>query len=146
MNEQVMVSETALQYLRSTRPWVMFLAVMGFIGTAFMVLASLMMFAGSAITPANARLPETFYFMFAALYLAMSLFFCLIPGILLIRYSSAIFRIPSTGQEALEDALARQATFWKYAGIFTIAALVLDVFIIFAEIKFGLLHGPRTFP
>jgi len=146
MNEPVMVSETALQYLRSTRPWVLFLAVLAFIGTAFMALACLIMFAGAALAPANGKMPAALFLILGVVYLVMTLFFCLIPAILLVRYSSAISRIPSIGQSALEDALAKQKTFWKYAGNFTIAMLILDVFIIFAEYKFGLFHGPRHLP
>lgn len=146
MNEQVMVSETALQYLRSTRPWVLFLAVLGFIGTAFMALGSLVMFAGAAFAPASSKVPAALFLMFGAIYIVMTLCFCLIPAILLVRYSGAISRIAVSGQSALEDALAKQKTFWKYAGNFTIAMLVLDVFIIFAEYKYGLFHGPRHLP
>jgi hypothetical protein len=142
MDDQIMISENALLYLRSTRPWVMFLAVLGFIGTAFMVLASLFMFAGAAL-PLHAKTSPTLYLMFGIVYLLMTLFFCLIPAILLVRYSSAISRIPLSGQGALEDAIASQKTFWKYMGIFTIVWLVLDVFIMFFEFKYGLFHGPH---
>ncbi len=146
MNEQIMVTETALKYLNSTRPWVLFLAVLAFIGTAFMALACLFMFAGAALAPANGKMPAALFLILGAVYLVMTLFFMLIPAILLVRYSSAISRIAISGQSALEDALAKQKTFWKYAGNFTIAMLVLDVFIIIAEFKFGLFHGPRHFP
>ena len=146
MNEQILVSESALQYLRSTKPWVLFLAVLGFIGTAFMVLASLFMFAVAALAPANPKLPAALFFVIGAVYLAMTLFFCLIPGILLVRYSRAISRIPVSGQTALEDALARQKTFWKYAGIFTIVMLVFDVLIFIGVFGFGLFHGAYFHP
>ncbi len=146
MNEQILVSESALQYLKSTRPWVLFLAVLGFIATAFMVLANLFMFAGAALAPANSKLPAALFFMLGTVYLAMTLLFFLVPGILLIRYSSAISRIPESGQVALEDALARQKTFWKYAGIFTIVMLVFDVLIFIGVFGFGLFHGTYFHP
>jgi len=60
MDKQIMVSEEMLGSLKSTRPWVMFLAILGFVGLAFMVLGSLMFIVvGSAVTQ-QAKLPAFF--------------------------------------------------------------------------------------
>jgi len=146
MNEQISVSEKALGYLKSTQPWVTFIAVMGFIGAAFMVLMSLFMLAGGALMPANPKLPAMFFPVFGGFYLLLSIFFCLIPGILLMRCSSAISSIPGTGQAAVESALSRQKSFWKYAGIFTIVILVFDVLIFIGKYGFGLFQGGYFHP
>lgn len=146
MNEPIIVSEAALRYLKGTSGWVTFLAVMAFIATAFMVLASLVMFAVVAFGRADPRLPAALFLLMASAYLLIALFFLLIPGILLIRYSSAISRVPGLGQAAMEDALARQRIFWKYAGIFTIVLLVLEVPLWIGVFGFGLFHGAMLHP
>jgi len=133
----------ALGYLKRTQPWVTFIAVMGFIGTVLMVLMSLFMLAGGALMPANTKLPAMFFTVFGILYMFLGIFFCLIPGILLMRYSSAISSIPATGQAALESALSRQKSFWKYAGIFTIVILIFDVFFLIGVFKYGFLRRPH---
>ena len=43
------MSERVLASLRKTRPWVLFIAVLGFIGAAFMLIASLPMFLGGGM-------------------------------------------------------------------------------------------------
>lgn len=142
MNDQVMISETAIQYLRSTRPWVLFLAVLAFIGTAFMALVSIFMFAASALVPADSKMPVFVFPLIGLLYLVLSSLVFLIPGILMMRYSGAIARIPFSGQTALEDALARQRTIWKYMGIYMIVVLSLDVLGILAAIAIPfIVHG-----
>ena len=146
MNEPIMVSEVALRYLKSTGPWVTFLAVLAFIGTAFMALASLLMFAGAAFRRADPRLPVALFLLMASAYLLITLFFLLIPGILLIRYSGAISRVMGSGQTAMEDALARQKSFWKYAGIITIVMIVIDVPLMIGTFGFGLFHGTVLHP
>src|SRR5262245_24163986 len=73
----------AVEALRETRPWVTFLAVMGFIGAGFMVLAGLgMLIAGSPRMEASLGLV---YIALAGLYV--------LPSVLLIRYSSSIGRL-----------------------------------------------------
>jgi len=108
-----------------------------------MVLMSLFMLAGGALMPANTKLPAMFFTVFGILYMFLGIFFCLIPGILLMRYSSAISSIPATGQAALESALSRQKSFWKYAGIFTIVILIFDVFFLIGVFKYGFLRRPH---
>ena len=137
MNEQIVVTENALGYLKGTSPWVKFLAVVGFVATAFMVLGGLFMFVGAALAPANSRLPAAFFPAVGVIYLVMSLFFCLIPSILLMRYGRAITDIPASGQKSMEHALQRQKTFWKYVGIFTVVWLVCYVLCIIGAIAFG---------
>jgi hypothetical protein len=65
----------------------------------------------------------------------------------LLRYGSAITRIPESGQAAMEEALRQQKTFWKYIGIFAIVVLVLYVFFfiggIAAAIIIGAMHHPE---
>ncbi|MGH8398355.1 MAG: hypothetical protein ACRETA_08940 [Gammaproteobacteria bacterium] len=141
MAEQLVVSESMLGDLNATRPWVKFLAILGFIFTGFIVLAGLFMFVGFSAMPMRPGMPAFFGPVFGVLYLLMAVFFYLIPCLYLIRYGNAITRIPANGQAALEDAIKHQKSFWKYLGIFTIIAIVLYVLIIIGGITFAVIYG-----
>jgi len=140
MNEQVTVSDKALGYLNNTHLWITFIAVMGFLGTALMLLIGLAMLAGGSFMPANSKMPAMFFTAIGVFYLIMSIFLCLIPGILLMRYGSAISSIPAAGQAGLESAMSRQKSFWKYIGFYVIAMVVFEVFFFIVEFKLGILR------
>lgn len=125
MADQVVVSERALGYLDATRPWVKFLAILGFIGIAFMFIAALFVMFGSRLIPtqpggqAFGAFMAFLYILFAALYF--------MPCLFLYRYSRAIAAIPGSGQSALEDALKNQKSFWKFMGIVALVILSIEV-------------------
>lgn len=143
------VTDSMLGSLRQTRPWVMFLSIMGFIFSGFAVLGGLWMFFAFSLMGAMphhgdvpALLNPLFGTIFGVLYLGMALFLYLIPCIILFRYSTAIGRIAGTdGQMALEDALLRQKSFWKYMGILMIVMLALYVLFIVGGIIAAVVIG-----
>ncbi len=119
------VTRLMAQYLLATRPWVLFLSIMGFIGCGLMVLAGLgMMVFGGLVgkQPAGFPLPMGAFglicLVMAALYAA--------PAWLLFSYASAIKRYRHSGSSrAMEAALASQKSFWKFVGIVTIVVLAI---------------------
>jgi hypothetical protein len=116
------VTEMAVEMLRQTRPWVMFLSVMSFIGAAFMFLGGILVMAASALTPAKGPLPGA---VLGAIYLPMGLLY-IYPAIKMWTYGGAIGRLlTSRASVDLEAALAQQKSFWKFAGIVTIVMMVL---------------------
>lgn len=127
------VSDHMLESLRATRPWVKFLAILGFIGCALMVLVALAMLGGVSKMPGAmagfAPVMGVLYLLFALLY-----FF---PCLYLYRYAGAISRIPESGAAAMEEALAKQKSFWKFVGM--VAAIILALELIF--IVFGVVLG-----
>lgn len=144
MAYDIVVSERALDSLRATRPWVKFLAIVGFIFTGLMILIGLIFALVGAAMPAQAGLPANFGRVFGIAYLVLA-FLYLMPCLYLIRYARAIEAIPGTGQAAFEDALKNQKSFWKFMGIMMIVLLCLYVlFIIFgvsaAVMGFGAHH------
>ncbi|MGH2508505.1 MAG: hypothetical protein ACRESX_01235 [Gammaproteobacteria bacterium] len=141
MAEQLVVSNDMLDALNGTRPWVKFLAILGFIVMAFMVLAGLITFVGFTAIPGNTGLPHIFGPIFGIAYIVVSVFFYLIPCIYLYRYSNAITRIPEFGQSALEDALKYQKSFWKYMGIFAIVVIAAYILMIVGGIAFAVIYG-----
>lgn len=146
MDKPITVSESMLGALNATRPWVKFLAILGFVVMTFMVLAGLIMFVGFSVAPATSKLPAFFGPVFGVVYVVMAVFFYLIPCLYLLRYANAITRIQATGQAALEDALKQQKSFWKYVGIFTIVMLVTYVLLVIGIIVFAVIYGSMPHP
>ena len=103
--------------LRNTRPWVRFLAVMGFIGSGFMVLAGVVLLLAGSLT----KMPGWI----GLVYLPLGAFY-VPPSLFLYRYGGAIeifLREPT--MDNLGGALGHQKSFWRFIGIFTAAILVL---------------------
>ena len=130
MADQIVVSETALGYLNQTRPWVKFLAILGFIVLGIIVLCGLAMMSGSVMNAPG------FGAAFGILYLVLALLYYM-PCLFLYRYSKAISTIPSTGQAGLEEALKQQKSFWKFMGILTAVVLCIEVVVILITIFAG---------
>ena len=123
------LSELALEMLRQTRPWVMFMGVLLFVLSGLMFLGGILMtFAGLAASAATKSvIPTTalglIYLPFAVLYVY--------PGLKLVKYGSAIGRLMESRSSAdLEDALTHQKSFWKFSGIASIVMIVLYVVVI----------------
>lgn len=133
------VSDNMLESLRATRPWVKFLAIVGFVLCALMALVALAFLGGSSMMKGPMAgfgpVMGVIYLLFVLLY-----FF---PCLYLYKYAGAISRIPEGGQAAMEDALARQKSFWKFIGILTAIVLVLEVLILIASIVMTVVMGSR---
>lgn len=123
-----------IEALRQTRPWVLFLAVIGALFTGILLLLSLGMLAGGAFAPSTIDqaddsgtqaslakgmllLGGVLYLFFAALYLY--------PVVKLFKYAGAIRALALGGAAAdLENALRQQKSFWKFTGILVILGIV----------------------
>jgi len=147
----ISVTDTMLEALRQTRPWAMFLAILGFVLAGLLALFALAMFATGSMfnfLPHQPGTPQAFGPAFAVgfgiLYLAMALFMYLLPCLILFRYGTAIGRIAQTGQAAVEEALLRQKSFWKYVGVLAIVMLVLYIVIIIGAIVVAVVVGAHA--
>jgi len=112
-----------LESLGRTRPWAMFLSILGFIGGGFSALVAV---SGIAVAVAEGQdVPVLvgvggFYLALAAVHLVLAFF--------LVRYARAIGAVNATGRtEEVEDALWAQQRFWKTAGVVTIAMIALSI-------------------
>ncbi len=123
--------------LAQTKPWVRFLAVLGFlvslIGTAVALLSVLL---EGDLTPES-----PFQWGFIAGELAATLFMCLIayfiPSLLLWKYGSRIGEhLGQRDSSTFLRALASQKSFWKYVGVL---ALIMIAFYGVAMLGFALL-------
>lgn len=130
-----MVSEQSIEMLRQTRPWVMLMGVLCFIGSAFMLLGGLGMMAMGALASATAKSAAPMalgvvYIPLAGLYIY--------PGLKLTKYGGAIGRLLQTRASVdLDAALEQQKSFWKFAGITTIVMIVLYIVLIIGMMAVG---------
>ncbi|MBI4911111.1 MAG: DUF4339 domain-containing protein [Acidobacteria bacterium] len=136
------VSPEAVEALRRTKPWVRFLAVLGFIGLAFLLLGALAVIVLSAL--GSAALPGfggAMGFIMGGVYLVIALI-QFPPVIFLNRYASRIGDLTATeSSEDLEAALGAQKSFWKFVGVFTLVMIILYVLAIVAAVVLGATAG-----
>ena len=134
-----------IESLRGTKGWVLLFGILSFIGAGFMVLAGVGMMFGSAFMGsaggAAGAPPATMIAGMGVGYIVLAVIY-IFPGLLLIRYSSAIGRLLSSGQaQDMEDALNQQRKFWKLMGVFFIVMLVLMVVGVIAAISLPFMMG-----
>jgi len=133
--QSAVVAEEVVDILRSTKPWVRFLSVLGFLGLGLLVLGCLAILVipmgpmGSM--PIGPRIGASFA------YLLMGL--VQFPAVLFLsRYASRISRLAGTNAPIdLEDALRAQKSFWKYLGILTLVMMILYVLVIVGVLIFA---------
>lgn len=122
------LTQEAQGFLKETGKWAMFLAILGFIALAFMLLGGLSMFAmGDAIDSASSMggspmsLPGT---VLGIIYLiAAGLYF--IPVLYLYKFASNIKQaIANSNTIQLTEALKNLKSHYKFVGIITIIAIV----------------------
>ena len=126
MADQIVVSENALGYLNATRPWVKFLAIVGFVFIGLMILVGWIMTCSFSAAPKEPGMADLGT-VFGVVYIVMAVIY-LMPCLFMYRYAKAIAAIPSAGQSALEEALKNQKSFWKFMGI--LMAILLCVYVI----------------
>src|SRR3954464_1086136 len=115
------VPSQIMELLEQTKPWVTFLAVLGFISTGLMMLVGVAIAATMALQPKQG-LPAAV----GLVYVGLGLFY-VFPSLLLLRFGGAIRRLtlggPAGGMEALTDVIRRQKSFWRFIGIFTLVMM-----------------------
>jgi hypothetical protein len=108
--------------LRSTRPWVILFAVLGFLGALSMLLYIVLLVMlglnsgniGAAVIGA---------------VIGLAGFFCyFLPSYLLMKFGSAIGRcVDGEDLNQLQGVLEAQASFWKTSGILVVLMFVLSI-------------------
>lgn len=129
-----------LSHLRRTRPWVLFLSILGFISSALMVVFGLIGGAFGAMSgePGMAIL-IVIYPLMGVLYL--------FPSYFLFSYAARIRDLIADPQlNALEQAMDAQRSFWKFIGIMMIVSLALGIImaIFVAILAAGSMDALRT--
>ena len=122
------ITRNMIESLVKTRPWVLLIGIVMIVGCVFMVFGGLAMFAlgnvagfgAEGLGPMAGAGVGAAYLILAVLY-----FF---PALYLVRYAGAIKRIGPANPAAMEEALARQASFWRLVGILT--ALLIGLYVV----------------
>ena len=133
----IAVTNIAMGFLQKTRPWVMFFAVLNFLGAGLCAIGGIgMLFTGSMIASSGGRRSSAamsgggmmaglaiFYFVIA--------FVGFLLGFFLVRYFSAIgAMLRSRRSQDLEAAMSAQHQYWRLLGISTITLIVLYLVVI----------------
>lgn len=129
------VSAVSLEHLRNTKPWVRLLSVMGFIGSALLVIVALAMMVGSSFM--GEQFSGAMGVGLGVAYLLFALFY-IYPSVCLWRYANSIQALLSTRRTVdLETALGQQKSFWRFVGILTAVILVIYALIFVVAIVAG---------
>jgi hypothetical protein len=133
------VPDTIVEQLRATRPWVIFLAIVGFLGSGLFGLIGLIFLAAGSVGPGGGKLPAAFGLVYIV-PAAIGVF----PSVGLLRYGSAIGRlVRDPCLERLVLALGQQRSFWKLVGIITAVSMALYPILIVAMVAFVAVKGMR---
>jgi len=115
------VTELAIESLRQTRPWVLFLSVLAFLGSGFMLLAGI----GMTIVGLVASKGQGFQSLIGLAYIPFGLVY-VYPAVKMWAYGSAISRLSmSRSTSDLEAALVQQKHIWKFLGIAAIVMIIV---------------------
>jgi hypothetical protein len=126
------ITQTMMDALRGTKPWVRFLAIMGFISSGFIISIGLVFALGAGIwgsfnQSALGKIPAI---LIGCVYMLLGLV-CLFPAVSLFRYADGIQKaLAGDWIAGVEQALRNQKSFWTFVGVFVLIALVLQVLMI----------------
>lgn len=129
-----------LDSLRQTRPWVLFIGILGIIGAVLMVFVAIGMMAFGLLGQGGGApgMPAGMGVGIGAVYLIMA-FLYIAPSIYLIQYASHIKKLvasPSTA--SLEQALRAQKSFWRFVGICMLIVVALYGIILLVAVVGGI--------
>lgn len=132
------VAPGTVKILERTRPWVLFMSILGFVSVGFMILGGI----GVAVAGIAAQRPE--FAILAVLYPLLGLIY-IFPSLYLYRYSARIRGLATNAQvQQLDSALDAQRSFWKFVGIVTVVGLAVTVLIFMFAIAAGVMAGVKS--
>ena len=118
--------------LASTRPWVLFLSILGFIACGFMALGGIIMMGVAATVSRGAGIG-----FLGLIYIPMALLY-LFPSYFLLKYSGGIRGFLATrSAPQMEQALQSQKSFWKFIGILTLVVISIYILAIVIAVAIG---------
>ena len=138
------LNNNAVEALRESAKWSMFLAIMGFIGIGFMIIGALFVGSAMAMIPDDPFNPiagfrkyiSIIYVILAALYFP--------PVYYLYKYSSDMKNsLLARNSQSLSEALVSLKSHHKYLGISIIVLIALYIVGIIAFIAFFASNFPR---
>jgi len=132
----------AVDLLRRTRPWAMFLAILGFIGGGMMALATLVMGIGAAADSSNFMGGDAPVVAVLAAFYAVATAMYIFVSVLMFKYGRAIgFLVQFNRNQELEEALDAQRRLWKTMGVIAIVMMALMVVAMIGGMAFAIYEG-----
>ncbi len=129
---EVKITNHMINSMRSTKPWIRLLSVLGFIAVAFGVFMGIFMMAGGSLFPQTGGVYPTFFK--GIIQILVSLLY-IFPAMYLFKYSSAIGSFLHNRREIdMESALLYQKSFWKFVGIVSLILVIVSIIGIIAAI------------
>ena len=122
ITENLLIPNEILPLISETSKWTKFLAILGFIGVAFMVILGI--FSGSIMSAIPGQemnqLASSFGFVYALFYLITAVLY-VFPSLYLLRFSNNMkTALISKSYTNINDALANLKSFFKFWGILSI--------------------------
>jgi hypothetical protein len=111
------ITEQGISHLKGSAPWMKFMSIMGFIGSALIILSAFVMLAAGSDIPNGAII--------GVIYIALGGVYIYVSYILWQWASSVSTFVLSRDSRSLENAFARQKALWMTAGILTIVFMAL---------------------
>ena len=132
--EELKIGENAKSFLLETAKWAKFLAILGFIGIGFMILAALMMMVlGSVIGNSSGFSPG----ILGLTYLVMSVLY-FFPTLYLFNFASKIkSAILNQNQQDSDLGLENLKKTFKFMGIMAIVVIAIYILAIFVGVAIG---------
>ena len=135
--EGLLLSNEALESLRITARWALFLSILGFIGIGFLILAGIIVgitFSFSSelggIAPFPPALLSLFYIILGVLYL--------FPMLYLYRFATQMrVAVQQRAQDTLNRSLANLKAHYKFIGILAIVMIALYFIMLIGLFTFG---------
>jgi Family of unknown function (DUF5362) len=135
---ELQLNETAIQYLKESAKWSLFLAIMGFIGIGFMLLAAIVM--GTMMSSAlGAATPIAgMGGMLSGVYAVMAILY-FFPIYYLYKYATDMkTALNSRNNDLLTSALGYLKSHHKFLGISIIVVISLYILMIIGFVAFGM--------
>ena len=138
---ELQLNQTAVQYLKESAKWSLFLAIMGFIGIAFMIIAAIsmgtLMSSGLGSSPGMGAMAGMGGIL-SGVYIVMALLY-FFPIYYLYKYATDMKNaLNSRNNEMLTGALGYLKSHHKFLGVSMIVIISLYILIFVGAIIFGM--------
>jgi len=136
---ELVLNNESIEYLKETRKWTMFFAILGFVVIGFMAIGALVMGMIGIVGGNFGGFQGTAFFgIFAIIYIIIgALYF--FPVLYMLKFSIYMKKaIEQTNQGDLSLAFLNLKSHYRFMGIFTIALFGLYILIIIVVLLIGL--------
>ncbi len=138
---ELQLNQTAVQYLKESAKWSLFLAIMGFIGIGFMIIAAIsmgtLMSSGLGSSPGMGAMAGMGG-IFSGVYIVMALLY-FFPIYYLYKYATDMKNaLNSRNNDMLTGALGYLKSHHKFLGVSMIVIISLYILIFIGAIIFGM--------